>query len=331
MKKFIILSLVNLVFMSTVFGQKVRDFVVSDSLVYVLKGQNKVSVYNKANLKLVEEIQVAGYTQLNNISLKEDELIAVANNKNLLLYQNKEWKIIYTSLNKVNGVQYTSKGAGYLFTDKGIEDVSTSKIYNQQKIMNTQIRMKEGMSVPSTYFIDRSDVIWGGFNYGEWGGDIIAFDTENKSFIDLNMNEVKMELLPVVNFFEDREQVYFTSGLEHLMYSGSLIQFKDYTAKEILEVYSKSVFEDNGDDIELLGAGDYCHTEEAIYLSAGKNLLKGQLSVDLSKIENWQVLLPKSSKQENEMVIRLKVLAKNKVIYLTEKGTLTYYNDGVIL
>ena len=83
--------------------------------------------------------------------------------------------------------------------------------------------------------MDQRDRIWIGFDYGEWGGDVFAFDTRKQTFIRLTIDGVQMNTNPVNSFCEDSQSVYMSGGISHMMLThGSIIKFKDQTGSTFL-------------------------------------------------------------------------------------------------
>lgn len=287
----------------------------SNRYIYKLKHRNIISIYDKEDLKKVKDFMVELIQDVRYMTLNKDVLIVTTNNNEVWQYQKEEWKKVYKSENIINGIVHNSKGKVFLITNKGVEVMETSKTYPKKDSLNTQVKIGSEIVAPSTYFVDQQDLLWLGFNYGEWGGDVIVFDTAKEEYLTLTMNEVNIELLPVVSFFEVKESVYFTSGLEHLINSGSIVQFYQFSAKEIIKIQSPSIFEESELDIDLLGAGTFSKEEEAIYVFAGRNILKGNVGDDLSDLANWEKVLNRPLGKKNKEVKQLIVLDNNRMIY----------------
>lgn len=307
-----------------------KNIIVSEKYIYLLKHRNIISIYGKEDLKKVKDFKIELIQDVRFMTLINDVLIVTTNNNEVWQYQKEEWKKEYKSVNIINGIVYNSKGEVFLITNKGIEVMNTSKTYLKKDSLNTQVKISGDMIVPSTYLMDQRNLLWLGFNYGEWGGDIMVFDTIKEEYLTLAMNKVNLELLPIVSFFGEKENVYFTSGLEHLINSGSIVQFYQFSAKEIIKIQTPSIFEESELDIDLLGAGNYSQDEDAIYVFAGRNILKGNVGDNLSDLANWKKILNKPLGKKNKEVKQLIVLDNNRLIYQCVDKVVYSLVSGVI-
>src|SRR5690606_29864490 len=118
----------------------------------------------------------------------------------------------------------------FSITEKGIQNLATNKIYFNSKSLNNQIQYKDKWDKPYCGYIDKNDVIWLGFGYGEWGGNLFAFETNKKKFLDLSLDDFRIELFPIKSFFEDSTSVYISAGLQHMMTSGIIVKMDNQKA-----------------------------------------------------------------------------------------------------
>lgn len=127
----------------------------------------------------------------------------------------------------IHVLRFNSKNSGYAITDRGIVSLSNSKLFFPDSLQNKPFILDNFWSNPSCAFVDTEDNLWVGFNYGEWGGNIVVFDTKTDKFNMIDFDTLRPSLTPIMSLFEGKDGViYATSGLMHFEISGELLLYK---------------------------------------------------------------------------------------------------------
>jgi hypothetical protein len=228
-----------------------------------------------------------------------------------------------------------SDSRGNLFTIKptGIASAATGKLYFPRTSLNGQIRLNNSWGEPAAFFIDRVDRIWVGFGYGEWGGNLFVFDTRKNAFVTPELGSFRLELNPVMSFFEGDSTVYLSCGLHHFFAHGCIVGFKQLKARLVLE--SQASRDSTAgrrfplQSGEYIGPGAFSAADQALYFYSQHGIFKGSLSADLSKLANWtNVAQPKlhwGSGQKNAVgspmnVHKMLFTAGNQLVFLPDAG-----------
>ena len=255
--------------------------------------------------------------------------------------QNQTWELISTVKNDLYGVLFDSKNQCFSITDKGILNNQTNKSYFSNTSLNSQIHYKDKWGKPYCYYIDKSDRIWIGFGYGEWGGNLFIFETTDNKFLTPQLDSFNIELWPVKSFFEDDKFIYLSSGLQHMMTSGTIIKFNNLKATILFDSHTKwNEPSGNGStrtmiDAEYIGPATYNKFDNSIYFYSQNGIFKGDKSKDLSKIENWRnILKPKLHWVNGQPdavgspmnVLKLIIIDKDRYTFLTQNDGIGFFN-----
>src|SRR5690606_35022109 len=116
-------------------------------------------------------------------------------------------------------------------------------------------------------------------------------------FLDLSLDDFRIELFPIKSFFEDSTSVYISAGLQHMMTSGIIVKMDNQKAKILFNSESHWLNPEKRDtfiDGEYIGPATFNPYNNSIYFYSHNGIFIGDKSNDLSKIENWEkVVSPK--------------------------------------
>jgi len=190
--------------------------------------------------------------------------------------------------------------------------------------------------------MDRADRIWLGFGYGEWGGNLFVFETTNNEFLTPILGSFNIALWPIKSFFEDSTSVYLSSGLQHMNTYGTIIRFDNLKASTLLLCLSHWS-EPTGKDgmktminAEYIGPATFNEFSLSIYFYSQNGIFKGDKTKDLSKIENWEIILKpnlhwnvgqRDAVGSPMNVLKMIIIDKNKFVFLSQKDGIGYF-DG---
>jgi len=321
-----------------------KDIVLTEHFICVLTENGELKFFDKQSGQSLS-FNIDQNSDFTNISTdKNGELIVIDEENNIkrLNRDTKTFELIATTKQKSFCLLFNSKNECFVISEKGIESLNTRKTYFSNKSLNHQIHYKDKWGKPYCCFIDRTDKIWLGFGYGEWGGNIFVFETIDKKFITPNLDSFDIALWPIKSFFEDDTCTYLSSGLQHMMTSGTIIKFKDLKASTLFNSEPKWSEPTGKDsiktmiDAEYIGPAAYNRYNKSICFYSQNGFFKGEIDKDLSKIDNWtNILKPKlhwSSGQPDAVgspmnVLKLLIIDSEKFIFLTQHDGLGYY-DG---
>jgi hypothetical protein len=323
------------------------DFVVSNKNIIGLTEKGKLIFFDKENGKKIDSINIPSKAVL----LAKDKLgeIVVVDEKNKInkyIKDKKTWEQIASSKTNVFGVLFDSKNTCYIITENGIENTKTNKRYFSKKSLNHQIHYKNKWGKPYTYYIDKNDRIWIGFGYGEWGGNIFIFDIKKEKFLTPNFGNFVIELWPIKSFFETDENVFASSGLQHMMTSGILVKFENIKATEFYESksdWSKPQGKDSISNMlegEYIGPATFDKFNNSIYYYSQEGIKKGNLDKDLSKKENWKLIIkPKLQWNYGQPdavgspmnVLKLEILDEKRLIFLSQNDGIGLFNGKELI
>jgi len=308
-----------------------KDFVVTEKFIWALTTTGQIKLFDKAGSQIDKRIiNSSEILFIAKDKLKNPIIIDSENKIKRYKESDDSWAIISKYKDNCFGVVFNSKNECYLITDKGIKDLQTQKTYFSKESLNEQITYKDKWGKPYCYFMDRNDKIWIGFGYGEWGGNLFVFETKNKKFEKVELDSFQISLWPVKSFFEDSSSVYLSTGLQHMMTSGAIVRFDNLKASFLFK-------SDYGG--EYIGPAIYNENTNTIYFYSQNGIFKGEKKSDLSKIENWKVILkPKLNWKYGQPdavgspmnVLKIATLENNGLIFLSQNDGIGYF-DGAEL
>ncbi|GAA4506354.1 hypothetical protein GCM10023172_35520 [Hymenobacter ginsengisoli] len=222
----------------------------------------------------------------------------------------------------------------FAITGKGVLDVETGKSYLPASSPNSQLRQLTGFGQPATYFMDSEDRLWIGFGYGEWGGNIFTFDTNKHEYINLRFNKFNIELNPIKSFFQLRDGVGVSSGLQHMMTSGTLAEFTNTGARIIYNTWADRdtipTKQPTFTEQPYIGPATYDAATNQLYFYSQLGVYAATYGGSLAKLASWhKVFEPKLHWRYGQPdavgspmnVLAMLPLGEGKLVLLTQ-------NDG---
>ncbi len=339
MRKIFPITIVLILSLSAKLEAQYKDFIVLDTSIVGLTENGNLVIFDKEKGQKIKNIAVPSKAVLLTKD-KKNKMVIVDEKNNIYRYveEKREWEKIGKSKKHLYGILFDSNNTGYIIKHDGIVNTKTKRKYFSDQSLNTQIRYVKAWHRPYTYFMDEKDRIWLGFGYGEWGGNIIIFDTKNKKFLKPELNDFKPEFWPVQSFFETPNDVYLSSGLYHLRIQGIIVKFDNELKARKIYV-SKTDWKKNIQG-EYIGPATYNKFDNSIYYYSQEGIKKGNLNDDLSKKENWKVVVkPKlhwNYGQPNAAgapmnVLKLEILDENKLIFLSQKDGIGIFNGKELI
>jgi hypothetical protein len=326
-----------------------KDFVIIKNQIYALSSKGAMSVFDTNGIEVKKKFLPHKYLIFAIAKDRKDALVIVDESFGIKRYNEAEgvWESLGIYKEHILGMLFDSKNVCYAITNVGIENMTSREFYPPTKSLNKQINYKdEWFSTPCLY-IDKKDNIWLGFDHGEWGGDLAVFNTNLRKYETLKINDFSIELSPINSFFEDSNSVYISGGLSHMMSSHGLIaKFEGLNSHTILK--SESYWEE-GDNVkkikkfvagEQIGPAIFNQFENSIYFYSQNGFFKGNINTDLSKMNNWELVLKPNFKWTNGRsnavgspinVLKMNYIDKNKIIFLTEKDGIGLINNGKLM
>ena len=195
------------------------------------------------------------------------------------------------------------------------------------------------------------NIIWLGFDFGEWGGDLILFNTVEKKFIEPSFTSRSLNLPGVHAIFDDSASVYVAASLRHMfMTRGSIIRFNDLQPTTLFSSQSdwgktdtlrldnppRVVLGRSMEGGEYIGPAVYEKNSNMIYFYSQNGFYKGYKNNDLSKITNWTLLAkPKLNWSGGQQyaagppinVVKIVLTGTDKFYFLSQNNGLGYF-DG---
>jgi hypothetical protein len=349
MKKILtIFILLTSLFFSSVRGQsetQYKDILVSNNIIWALTNDGNIKLFDATNGNQLDK-NISADSSIILMSKDNNGNPVIANKKKQLKRYNRSnntWELVGQFDAEPFGIFVDSKGSYFSITSKGIQDLDTKQFYFKKNSLNQQITYRDEWSKPYSFYIDKNDIIWLGFDYGEWGGDLFAFQTNNKKFIDLTLSNFEIALGPIKSFFEDSTSLYFSTGLDHFRTSGNIVKVDSLKVSILLE--SKSHWsEPTGKDSirtridgEYIGPATFNPFNNSIYFYSQNGFFFGDKTNDLSKIENWEKVVSPNLTwkygQPNAVgspmnVLKLCIIDKTRFVFLSQNDGIGFY-DGL--
>lgn len=324
-----------------------KDFVVTDKFILGLTTNGKLKLFDKSNGKRIQrEINNASEILLL-VTDQNGDVVIADKGKSIKRYneKNSSWELISKYKENIYGILFDSKNLCYLITDMGIEDVKTHKFYFSNRSLNHQIHYKNKWGKHYCYYLDKMDRIWLGYGYGEWGGDLFVFATIDKRFLIPTLDSFVIELWPIKSFFEDGKSVYLSSGLQHMTTSGIIIRFDNLKAHQLI-ISDSHWNQPSGKDStryatkgEYIGPATFNKFNNSIYFYSQNGIFRGDTTRNLSKIENWVVILKTKLHWKRGQpdavgspmnVLKITVIDKSKFAFLSQNDGIGYYDGDTL-
>jgi hypothetical protein len=242
------------------------------------------------------------------------------------------WEPVGKLTRNVFGLVATSQHQFFAITDMGVLDVATGYSKLPTASPNSQLRQLTSLGRPATFFMDSRDNLWIGFGYGEWGGNIFVYSTQRHKFLDLSFNKFSIELSPIKSFFQLKDGVGVSSGLQHFMTSGTIAEFTNFSARTLYDTRTERDSARNQKatmvDQPYIGPAVYDAVANCIFFYSHLGVYAGIYGSDLTKLTSWhKVFTPQlhwSNGQPDAVgspmnVLNMLSLGDGKLVLLTQK------------
>ncbi len=312
------------------------ELIIVNQQVWHLATNGKITVYDTQGIKqTIPAVQKIAVRHIANDG--KDVIAQIGTTLQRWSSRDKTWHEVGALTTPVFALAVSSTHHVYAITSKGVCDVSKNTFHLPASSLNHQIRQGKGLQAPATYFMDAQDNLWLGYGYGEWGGNIFTYSTKSQKFIELQFNKFPIILSPIKSFFQLKDAVGVSSGLQHMMNNGAIAAFHNFSAQPIyssdgdIDTTSQESRWESISQLPYIGPATYDTDSEQIYFYANKGVFKGKAGSDLSKLRNWQlVFTPKLHWRNGQPdavgspmnVLKMLSLGDGKLVLLTQ-------NDGV--
>jgi hypothetical protein len=313
-----------------------QELLVVNQQLWHLAANGKISVYDVRGAKqVIPSVQKITAKHIANDG--QDVIAQIGATLQRWSSSDKTWHEIGALTTPVFGLAVSSTHHVYAVTPKGVCDISQNTFLLPAASPNHQIRQSKQLAAPATYFMDAQDNLWLGYGYGEWGGNIFTYSTKLHKFVDLQFNNFPITLNPIKSFFQLKDAVGVSSGLQHMMNNGAIATFRNFSAQPVyssnsdIDTVSQESRRKSISEWPYIGPATYEAGSEQIYFYANKGVFKGKADRDLSKLRNWQwVFTPKLHWRNGQPdavgspmnVLKMLSLGDGKLVLLTQ-------NDGV--
>jgi hypothetical protein len=310
-----------------------REMIVVNQQLWCLTAAGKIVVYNTQGAK--QKLPSVQQVTAQHIANDGTDVIAQLGTK-LQRWNSSTgtWQELGNLTVRVFALAASSAHRVYAITPKGVWDISQNAFHLPTASPNNQMLLpRKGFSAPDTYFMDAQDNWWLGYGYGEWGGNIFTYSTKSSKFVKLEFNNFPITLNPIKSFFQLKEEVGVSAGLQHMMNNGAIATFHHFSAHSIYR--SEKDIDTTSQESRWKSISELPYIGPAssgnIYFYANKGVFKGKAGRDLSKLRNWQlVFTPKLHWRNGQRdavgspmnVLKMLCLGDGKLALLTQ-------DDGV--
>ena len=183
-----------------------------------------------------------------------------------------------------------------------------------------------------------NDYIWLGYAHGEWGGELVVFNINEKKFVKINLDKFKITLNPIKSFFYARGEVYFSCGIDHMFSSGCIVRVSNFKCSNLFE----SKFYNKNDSTvvngKYIGPATYNEKNEHIYFYCQDGIFAGNIRDNLSDSSAWKkVLAPTLSWEYGQPdaagysmnVLKMQFVPNGKLFMVTQNNGIGVF-DGKI-
>jgi hypothetical protein len=323
--------------------QDYKDFVLDGDRVWALTKSGNFNIFD-INTGNETEQHIYNGSDIAVVARDANGSIVIANNNHHIkgyLPETKSWLDVATFKGTPLNLMFNSRNEAFLVTDQGVVDLSNNRVFKpEMDSMSFGMKISsEGWATgPSACLMDSKNNIWLGFNFGEWGGDLYVFNTNNKQLRSLSTDSSRVSYAPVHAVFEAGSRIYVTAGSSHLGgYSGRIAVFENYCGKKVFNSFQTGSGMNVTEGV-YVGAGAYNLQDNNIYFYSQKGLFKGELSTDLSKIEYWEKVFNQdllTSKCRDNVYERVDVRKmgfskSGNLIFLSKNNRIGIYNGKTI-
>lgn len=216
-----------------------RDFVVTRKGVVALSESGKLFRWEPGSRRAKRLTDRSGISA---IALdKDDNIYFVERDKNIYRYDATGKLNLAGRLDSViHRLAINSRNEVFAITSYGIHSMDTQQKFFPDSLPNNPFVIPRFWYKPSCTLVDSADNLWIGFDYGEWGGNLISFNTITRKFNPILFDSVLISLLPVMSVFAgENKTIYATTGMMHFTVSGAILAIQNHKARVIYDRLSK--------------------------------------------------------------------------------------------
>lgn len=318
------------------------DYDLIDNTIFAISDSGKLHLWNLESNEVKENKYIADASCIGT-RLNGEILIGF---KNGIISKYSNGKVIQIEKVKHSPTEIytTDKNEIFVITSKGIIDLQSKKTYSKPKNLHSPLKVKKRGFKVKRYFlhpdcsdIDKSGVIWMGKSFGEFGSVLHRFDTNKKKFISSVIDGLNLGLLFPKSFFSDNiGNVYITSGLQHFIFFGDIIQVnKKDKAKFIISTDQENLEENSFFlDNEYIGPGTIDNESNRIFFFTHKGLYSAKMIKSKVGVQEVEFLgyFDLSWTRENlaigyQMAVEsMKVIDSNRIIINTVNNGIGVFN-----
>jgi hypothetical protein len=200
------------------------------------------------------------------------------------------WKAMGAFTGLLHGIAFDRANHCFVITSEGVGQPGTTGTYFPDSMLNSQIRYHGKWSKRPVFCMDPGDNLWIGFGYGEWGGDIFAFDTHGRAFRRIDLNGFEIMLNPIQSICNRDSSIFISCGLQHFDNSGMLASIREGKVSVVFDSspYSKVHLHDTTFHAEYLGAITYNPDDQLLYFYSQHGIFKGEPGRYTTRIDQWE-------------------------------------------
>jgi hypothetical protein len=337
-------------------GEPYRDVVLVDQTIWALTSTGSIRLINAKNGVFLNK-EIENNTPIVVITVDKVGNVIIADKaNNIKKFDNTKqtWNVVTVYSTQIMGLAVDDKNRYYIISEKGIYDIGSKTHYFTTKSINTDIKHGDNWHMPSAYHIDINNVIWLGYDYGEWGGDLILFDTVKKQFIEPSFTSRSLELSGVHSIFDDGNAVYVSSSVHHMTITrGSLIRFTNFHLKSLFTSQSRwktdTIQQGNPPTTtairtmaggEQIGPAAYEASSDSIYFYSQNGFFRGKRGSDLSTIDKWTFIVKPTLRWSGGQryavgapinVLKLFPVGRGQFYFLSEQDGIGYVNGKTLV
>ncbi len=264
---------------------------------------------------------------------------------------NQQWETIGHYTGSLFAIVVNSEDLCFALSSKGIQNTRTGKFYFKSSVSLVWFGGPHELPKPCCVYLDKKDIMWAGFDFGEFGGDLLAFETRKQSYIDFDKIKTpykqgfyRFHSTPIRSFYEDSSSLHVVQSMRHLNLVETIItQIRNKTAKVVLHVENSPKFSDREPHWSkaTICAGTAAFNEEnnSVYLYTQHGIVRANTSKDLSKPDSWKNVvntrLPFSEGKENHVGrmqngAKLIVVNEHRFVLLVREKGIGFFGDSSV-
>jgi len=277
-----------------------KDCYVTNKYIWILRGDGIITRINPETHAIYDSLKFNKKIVSIGKSINDTIYAADDNGGIFRIFDNKDTNFLWNTNQIVQNFVFTSTNKCFLITEKGIyEPEQADRLYYENAFSNGPMKHFNTFSwEPSSTFIDKGDNIWLGFSAGEWGGDIVIFSTNDQRFIKFRERQKDFcYVRPVRSFFQNNSNIYAVTSLQHMSsINSAIIEITDTCRYFFQSPVYKSNNIDEAENLYnkkeiYMGPAIFNSNDSSIYFYSQFGLFKGNIKKELSKLENWQLVL----------------------------------------